>query len=87
MVGWGKIREYGPSSTILQQVDVQIIKTNDCKEAYKPIDVTDNMICAWHPEGGKDACQGDSGGPLMVKVRHTVSLIYTVHYAPETFKM
>ena len=69
VVGWGKVREYGPSSRFLRRVDVEIIKTDDCKKAYKPINVTNNMICAWHPKGGKDACQGDSGGPLMVKVR------------------
>ena len=69
VVGWGKVREYGPSSRFLRRVDVEIIKTDDCKKAYEPIKVTNNMICAWHPKGGKDACQGDSGGPLMVKVR------------------
>ena len=69
MVGWGKIREYGPSSRVLRRVNVEIIETSDCKKYYKPIDVTSNMMCAWNPDkGGKDACQGDSGGPLMVKV-------------------
>ena len=68
VVGWGKIREYGPSSRFLRRVDVEIIKTDECQKAYEPINVTKNMICAWHPKGGKDACQGDSGGPLMVKV-------------------
>lgn len=43
-------------------VDVHIIPTDKCKEAYE--DVNDSQVCAGEPEGGKDTCQGDSGGPL-----------------------
>ena len=32
------------------------------------VNIYPEMMCAGHPEGGKDACQGDSGGPLMLKV-------------------
>ena len=32
---------------------------------YSSDSITDAMMCAVVPGGGKDACQGDSGGPLV----------------------
>jgi trypsin len=47
-------------------VDVYIIPREECNKAYAAYGgITDNMICAGVPGGGKDACQGDSGGPLV----------------------
>jgi secreted trypsin-like serine protease len=48
----------------LHEVEVPIITNLDCSIAYSGI--TQNMVCAGIPAGGKDSCQGDSGGPLVV---------------------
>ncbi|PHR84259.1 MAG: serine protease [Colwellia sp.] len=64
----------------LHQVDLQLLTNNQCKhilaqsstEAFEgtytanDIGITDAMICAFIPGGGKGSCQGDSGGPLMI---------------------
>jgi len=52
----------------LQAVDVQVVDSERCENWHKAkkIDLTlyEDMMCAGHKEGKKDACQGDSGGPL-----------------------
>lgn len=69
VVGWGSTREGGPVSAQLQMVTKPIVSNDDCAQAYQPwgFPVTDRMICAGVPEGGRDACQGDSGGPMVYK--------------------
>nr|XP_012807684.2 kallikrein-14 [Jaculus jaculus] len=63
--GWGTI-----SSPIvrypnrLQCVNINIMPEQVCRNAY-PGAITDGMVCAGVPQGGKDSCQGDSGGPLV----------------------
>ena len=66
-VGWGLTAEGTEVSNILRQVTVQIVSNRVCNglAAYSGA-VTDRMVCAGFPEGGRDSCQGDSGGPLMV---------------------
>ncbi|XP_073940515.1 transmembrane protease serine 6 isoform X2 [Castor canadensis] len=66
ITGWGALREGGPTSNVLQKVDVQLIPQDLCSEAYR-YQVTPRMLCAGYHKGKKDACQGDSGGPLVCK--------------------
>lgn len=56
--GWGTLREGGITlPDQLQVVEVPIVSLEDCRAAYGSSSVTDRMICAGFPEGGKDACQ------------------------------
>ncbi|XP_011256317.2 serine protease nudel isoform X3 [Camponotus floridanus] len=61
-IGWGALREDGPNSDYLREVEVPILPK--CK--HLP-DRNKATICAGYPEGGQDTCQGDSGGPLMCR--------------------
>ncbi|XP_011872575.1 PREDICTED: serine protease nudel [Vollenhovia emeryi] len=61
-IGWGAVKENGPDSDHLREVEVPILPS--CK--YLP-DQNNATICAGYYEGGHDACQGDSGGPLMCR--------------------
>ncbi|KAG7205357.1 hypothetical protein KM043_007357 [Ampulex compressa] len=69
VIGWGKKNdtdssEYEPA---VNEVQVPVLNREICNMwlAHKELNVTDGMICAGYPDGGKDACQGDSGGPLL----------------------
>jgi trypsin len=63
ITGWGATREGGPTSSVLLEVDVDIVSNQQCNSAVGGI--TDRMLCAGGVRG-EDACQGDSGGPLFV---------------------
>ncbi|KAH8356828.1 hypothetical protein KR200_010389, partial [Drosophila serrata] len=63
--GWGNTQSAQESTAVLRAVTVPKVSQSQCTEAYGSFgSITDRMICAGLPEGGKDACQGDSGGPL-----------------------
>lgn len=68
VLGWGRTMNPLESSDYLRQVELMVISSEECEEAYKDYKILmePNKICAIHPEriDGKDACQGDSGGPL-----------------------
>ncbi|KAG6796821.1 hypothetical protein HZU73_07807 [Apis mellifera caucasica] len=69
VIGWGKKNDTDTSEYELavNEVQVPVLNRKVCNFwiAYKEMNVTEGMICAGYPDGGKDACQGDSGGPLL----------------------
>ncbi|HRJ40527.1 MAG TPA: trypsin-like serine protease [Caldilineaceae bacterium] len=69
VIGWGNMNATGSPNyaDALMQVSVPIVSNEVCNgpSSYGG-DITANMMCAGHAQGGKDACQGDSGGPLVV---------------------
>jgi len=73
VTGWGRTTEGGSTATKLREVQVPILTKAQCQSAYSgtTVTVTDNMICAGIPQGGKDSCQGDSGGPLIYQCSST----------------
>lgn len=66
IIGWGALAQGGPTSRKLMHVDVPIISHAEANKSYGG-EITENMIAAGFPLGGKDACQGDSGGPFVVR--------------------
>ena len=64
VAGWGATSENGGGSFQLQETDLPIVSTNNCRSLYGSIINGPAHLCA----GGQrtDACFGDSGGPLMV---------------------
>ncbi|KAL5290159.1 hypothetical protein ACFFRR_009862 [Megaselia abdita] len=67
ITGWGETVLNGDYSDKLRSVQVPILDKEDCQNAYKYENITNNMVCAGYKEGGRDMCKGDSGGPLIYK--------------------
>jgi len=67
VTGWGTTSSGGSQPNTLKEVDVGVISNFQCGNdyGYSSDRITDSMLCAVVPGGGKDACQGDSGGPLV----------------------
>uniref|UniRef100_A0A3P9J7F0 Peptidase S1 domain-containing protein n=1 Tax=Oryzias latipes TaxID=8090 RepID=A0A3P9J7F0_ORYLA len=54
-----------PDPETLQQLQISLVPQRDCRQTYPWL--TDDMLCAGSPAGGKDACKGDYGGPLVCR--------------------
>jgi secreted trypsin-like serine protease len=95
VAGWGGREGYAPNDgptsdfpDILHKVDLRLSTNAQCREALgesfgvpaDSINVTDVMICAAIPEGGRGSCQGDSGGPLVVNTGSGVQQVGIVSW-------
>lgn len=66
VTGWGDTFPGERSgSPVLREVDLPLVSRDTCVAAHPEQEITEGMICAGVPDGGKDGCQGDSGGPLV----------------------
>ncbi|XP_044841346.1 mast cell protease 1A-like [Mauremys mutica] len=64
VAGWGRTvaRNNSTTSTTLQEVDVEVLKDDECMYSHYN---ASTMMCVGDPEKGKDSAKGDSGGPLV----------------------
>ncbi|MER6344684.1 S1 family serine peptidase [Streptomyces sp. NPDC001595] len=71
--GWGDATGIGDYAYGLRAARVHVLPDASCEAAYPRggdgTYVSEAMVCAGEPQGGKDACQGDSGGPLVAQGR------------------
>ncbi|XP_030635439.1 coagulation factor X [Chanos chanos] len=68
--GFGRVREGGPQSTILQKLTVPYVDRATCIESSS-FKISNRMFCAGYDVEKKDACQGDSGGPHVTRFKDT----------------
>ena len=71
VIGWGDRDRRGATVNFpvnLYEVDLPIVSTQGCRNAYGSDFIVGKMMCAGDvANGGRDSCQGDSGGPLFVE--------------------
>ncbi|XP_011698861.1 PREDICTED: mediator of DNA damage checkpoint protein 1 isoform X2 [Wasmannia auropunctata] len=71
VTGWGRLKYNGGVPSVLQEVQVPIIKNSVCQEMFQTADhaklILDSFLCAGYANGQKDSCEGDSGGPLVME--------------------
>ncbi|XP_045491591.1 trypsin, alkaline C-like [Colias croceus] len=67
IMGWGAIEYEGPRSNQLLKADLLTINHETCRRNYNiiAVQVSQNMMCAGHIDGGADFCEGDVGNPLV----------------------
>lgn len=66
VTGWGETAIGGAYSPLLRVVSVPIVAQNTCVSnyAHHVFPLSQDMLCAGFPAGGRGFCTGDIGGPL-----------------------
>uniref|UniRef100_T1J631 Peptidase S1 domain-containing protein n=1 Tax=Strigamia maritima TaxID=126957 RepID=T1J631_STRMM len=80
ITGWGAVKQGGKVTGTLQEVSLPILPLDKCRQAYGNHLVSENMLCAGLPQGGRDSCQGDSGGPMVWEHKNRWHLIGIVSW-------
>lgn len=58
VVGWGRIGEAEPTSTVLRSLVMPVWSREQCRQSeYGENRLTNNMICAGFHDGQRDACK------------------------------
>ncbi|OCT61936.1 serine protease 27 [Xenopus laevis] len=87
VTGWGDIElnRTKPQPIILQEAEVRLISTEQCRSYYiskgvGPL-IKDDMICAVDILGRRGPCLGDGGGPLVCYQDEQWNLVGVVNFA------
>ncbi|XP_030387946.1 trypsin 3A1 [Scaptodrosophila lebanonensis] len=81
ITGWGTTGTSLITETRLRYTSIFQVDHAECQATYMDVGVvTDTMICAGVPFGGRDSCQGDSGGPLITNIGHRWKLLGIVSW-------
>jgi len=67
VTGFGRTNtESNEGSVELMEVALPVVSRQTCSEQWGQdnLEITQGMLCAGFPEGGKASCNGDSGGPF-----------------------
>jgi trypsin len=75
VIGMGYLREGGPTSEVLNHVNVKTFSQTSCVAAYGSRILPQAMFCAGWPTGGYDSCDGDSGAPILNSLMQQVGLV------------
>ncbi|XP_059124745.1 serine protease 44-like isoform X2 [Peromyscus eremicus] len=76
VTGWGRTFERGRASGQLHEVELSIIRHEQCDQILREstgklfTQVQEGSVCGYSERGG-DSCQGDSGGPLICEFNET----------------